>query len=316
MAKTMKAWVTDGKGGISFSDVPVPTPAPDQALIECKSTTIARGEIRSLPYLPGGRVLGLDLAGVVIKEAADGSGPPVGSRVIAMTGFSGGGWGQFAALPASTLGVIPDELSWKEAAVLPNAGLTALYSVRHAGFLVGLSVLVTGATGAVGRIAAQLAQHAGAEVTGSVSRAERAEALKSLDLNHIAVANDTVGPFDFIIDTLGGGSLSHALKVVGPEGVIVTMGGGEGFDAPSEQAIIPLGWFGEHPGARVEAENVAAHVLRRTGVARDLGILAKLVVDNRLDLDIAEEVSWREAPRVVDALKAGQTKGRVAILID
>jgi NADPH:quinone reductase-like Zn-dependent oxidoreductase len=316
MTEKMNAWVPDGKGSVAFKEVPVPVPAPDQALIKCSSTTISRGEVRHLPHTPPGRILGLDLAGVVLQQAADGSGPPAGARVIAMTGHSGGGWGQKAVLPATTLGVIPDALSWAEAAVLPNPGLTAFYAIRHAGLLVGKRVLVTGVTGGVARIAVQLAQLGGAEVMGTVSRPERVDAVKSLNLAQVAVGNNVQGPFDLIVDTVGGSVLSRALEVVGPEGVVVTMGGGDGFDAPSEQAIVPHGWFFRHPGARLQAENVGLHVIRRTGVSQNLELLAKLVANKRIKLDVEQEVNWRDAARFVNELQAGAPASRIALMID
>lgn len=316
MAKMMQAWMADGEGNLQFGDTPVPIPAPDQAIVQVKSTTVARGEIRYLPYFPKGKVLGLDLAGIVVKPAADGSGPPEGSRVITMTSYYGGGWGQYAALSASVLGVIPDRLSWSQAAMLPNSGLTALYAVRRGGLLLGRKVLVTGATGAVGRLAAQLAKLSGAEVTGTVSRAERAASLKSLGLHDVVVMNDSKGPFDLVVETIGGGTLGHALEVVDPEGVVVTLGGGAGFDEPDEPAVVPVGWFHEHHGARLEAENVGIKVMRKIGVARDLGVLAQLAAEERLDLDIEKDVGWRDALQVVEAFKAGKLKGRVALLIE
>jgi NADPH:quinone reductase-like Zn-dependent oxidoreductase len=316
MGDTMRAWMADGKGGVALGEAPMPIPLPDQALVQVKSTAVARGEIRHLPHAPKGRILGLDLAGVVVKQAANGSGPPVGARVIAMTGYSGGGWGQFAAMPAAILGVIPDELGWHEAAALPNSGLTALYGIRHGQNILGMKVLVTGATGAVGRLAAQFAKLSGAEVTGTVSRADRTASLKPLGLHDVVVQNNSKGPFHLVFDTIGGSSLSHALEVVDPDGVVVTVGGGAGFDAPPDPAVVPLGWFVQHPSARLQAENVGIRVIRQVGVARDLTIIGKLAAAKRLDLDIEQDLSWREANAAIEALMAGKTRGRTILQID
>lgn len=316
MTTMMNAWVADGQGGIAFREVPKPVPARDEALIQCRSTAIARGEIRYLPGQPEGRVLGLDLAGFVVEAAADGTGPKAGARVIAMTGHSGGGWGQYAAVPASILGVVPDSVGWAEAGLLPNAGLTAFYAVRHAGLLVGKRVLVTGVTGGVARIAAQLAQIGGAVVVGTVSKPDRIEAVRPLNLAEVVVGNQVEGPFDLVVETIGGGVLGHAMEVVGPEGVVVTLGGGTGFDAPSDAAVIPHGWFFRHPGARLQAENVGYHVIRRFGVSDRLESLARLVADKRLQLDVESEVNWRDAAPLVDELKAGAPASRIALLIE
>jgi NADPH:quinone reductase-like Zn-dependent oxidoreductase len=188
--------------------------------------------------------------------------------------------------------------------------------VRHAGLLVGKRVLVTGVTGGVARIAAQLARIGGAEVTGTVSRPERAASVAPLGLAQVAVGNAVEGPFDLVVETIGGGVLAHALEVVGPEGVVVTMGGGDGFDAPAEPAVVPNGWFFRHPGARLQAENVGIHVIRGTGVAENLAMLARLVAEGRVVLDVEQEVSWREGGRLMDEIKAGAPARRVAIMID
>jgi NADPH:quinone reductase-like Zn-dependent oxidoreductase len=181
---------------------------------------------------------------------------------------------------------------------------------------VGKRVLITGVTGGVARIAAQLCQIGGAEVTGTVSRPGRVDAVKSLNLEKVAVGTDVEGPFDLIVDTIGGAVLGHALEVVGPEGVVVTIGGGDGFDAPAERAIVPHGWFFRHPNARLQGENVGLHVIRRIGVSHNLGILAKLVANKRIKLDVEQEVNWRDGERLVNELKAGGPASRVALIID
>ena len=312
----MHAWQTNGNGGVDFYERPMPAPASNHALIQCKATAIARGEVRNMPNAPAGRVPGLDLAGVVVKSAEDGSGPPQGSRVIAMTGFYGGGWGEFAALPTGILGVIPDALSWSEAAVLPTPGLTALGAIRHGGFLLGKRVLVTGATGNVGRIAGQLAMLSGARVTGTLIETELAASLTSLGFEEAVIANDTHGLFDLVVDTVGGGVLAHAMQVIAPDGVIVTVGGGRGFDTPKDNAIVPHEWSKEAPGARLETENVGVRVMRGIGIANDLQLLGRLAAERKLDVSVEREVDWREIPALLEQLKAGHPQSRVAVLID
>ncbi|WP_408581272.1 zinc-binding dehydrogenase [Burkholderia cepacia] len=141
-------------------------------------------------------------------------------------------------------------------------------------------------------------------------------AAKSLNLARIAVDKDVRGPFDLVIDTIGGDVLGQALEVVGPEGVVVTMGGGDGFDAPSGSAVVPNGWFFRHPGARLQAENVGLRVIRRVGVSDNLETLAKLVASGYIKLDVEKQASWTDAARLVSELKAGAPASRVALMID
>lgn len=66
----------------------------------------------------------------------------------------------------------------------------------------------------------------------------------------------------------------------------------------------------------MQAENVGLHVIRRTGVSQKLETLANLVASKKINLDIEETVSWRDAERLVDELKTGAPARRVTLLID
>ena len=87
------------------------------------------------------------------------SGPQAGTRVVGLT--SRGAWAQLAAVDTSLLAELPDEVSDAQAATLPVAGLTALKALDLIGPVLGRRVLVTGASGGVGRFAVQLGEARG-----------------------------------------------------------------------------------------------------------------------------------------------------------
>src|SRR5262245_12557090 len=74
----------DAAAPLQMRDVAEPAPASNEALIEVRNFSLNRGELRLLASRPSGWRPGQDIAGTVLRAANDGSGPPVGSRVVAM----------------------------------------------------------------------------------------------------------------------------------------------------------------------------------------------------------------------------------------
>lgn len=92
-----------------------------------------------------GGVPGQDVAGTIETAAADGSGPAVGSRVVAWPEQSG--WAEKVAVPTGSIVVLPDSVATAGATTLPVAGVTALGALRRGGLLLARRALITGATG-------------------------------------------------------------------------------------------------------------------------------------------------------------------------
>ena len=166
------------KAPVELRELSEPRPQRNEAVVTVHAFSLNRGELRSIRNNGEGWVPGQDVAGVVLKQAEDGSGPPVGSRVVALTDEFA--WAQRVAVPGHRMTVLPDNVSFAQAATLPVAGLTALRTLRHGAPLLGKHVLITGAAGGVGTIAVQLAARSGARVTAVVGRQERASGLKEL----------------------------------------------------------------------------------------------------------------------------------------
>lgn len=158
----MLGYITDSSapGGLVRRELPEPEPTAHQAVIEVAAYGVNRGELNLLARRPDGWTPGQDLAGVVAAAAADGTGPAAGTRVAGIADW--GGWSERVAVPTHRIGVLPDAVSFPQAASLPVAGLTALRALRTGGPLLGRRALVTGASGGVGSYAVQLARIAGA----------------------------------------------------------------------------------------------------------------------------------------------------------
>jgi NADPH:quinone reductase-like Zn-dependent oxidoreductase len=278
-----------------LADVPDPTPRADEALVEVHAFSLNRGETRRLEQLEPGTVTGWDLAGTVRQAAQDG-GPPEGARVVGLMNV--GAWAELAAVKLEHLAELPDGISFEQAAALPVAGLTALRALEVTRFVLGKRVLVTGASGGVGRFAIQLAKLAGARVTGI---ARRTEGLTQL------------GPtYEAVIDGVGGPVLGAALQRVAPGGTVVSF---------ASTVTDPVSYptrelFARAPGARLYGFYLFAELAHTRSGSADLRRLADLVAEKRLDPQIDLALSWGDAAEAIEALLDRRVNGKAVLRVE
>src|ERR1043166_3218531 len=134
-----------GAEPVAIRDVPEPGLRPNEALVAVHAFSLNRGELRLFQVRPEGWRPGQDIAGIVLRPAADGSSPPVGIRVVALCDQAG--WAERAAVPSHRIAPLAENVSFAAGAALPVAGLTALRTLRHGAPLLGKRVLITGAAG-------------------------------------------------------------------------------------------------------------------------------------------------------------------------
>lgn len=287
--------------GLTFGQVADPVPAPSQALVQVAAVSLNFGEIAYATPRPG-HVSGWDAAGIVVQPAADGSGPARGARVV--TFGWGGAWAELRAVDTAELAIVPDGVELGLASALPVAGVTALQSLRRLGPVRGRRVLVTGASGGVGRYAVQLAAQAGAHVIASVGSPSRGSGLHELGAAEIVIGPTGLTDRVYgVLDNVGGQQLAEAFYRLEDDGVIQAIG-----RASREPTLIDFERAGSSSRAgRIENFNVS------TPFGADLAQLVELLRAGALDPQVGWRGPWSQAPEAAEALLARRVAGKAVL---
>jgi NADPH:quinone reductase len=295
-----------GNAPVELREVAEPLPAPNEALVEVRAFSLNRGELRLFQIRPEGWRPGQDISGVVLRQAADGSGPAAGTRVVALT--DNAGWAERAAAPAHRMAALSENVRFEDAASLPVAGLTALRSLRHGAPLLGKRVLITGAAGGVGHMAVQIAAKSGARVTAIVGGPERGRHLRGA-VEIVEGVDRAKGPFALILESAGGASLAAAIARIEARGTVVIFGNSSG-----EPTSVNFRDFAEHPNARIQSFSYFTSE-PEDRFAPDLALLAALVGDGSLKPVLVEH-SWRDIAKVGPELRDRHIAGKAVFRID
>ncbi|WP_405010125.1 zinc-binding dehydrogenase [Kitasatospora sp. NBC_01539] len=305
---TVKALVTTAPAPLTLElrSVPDPRPRPDEVLVEVHATALNRADLLLAARRPAGSPLGLDVVGTVLRPASDGTGPAAGARVTGLA--ANNAWAELAAVRADRLTVIPDGVTDTDAVTLPVAGLTALYALRRAGWLLGKHALVTGASGGVGRTAVQLARAGGSEVTAWVGSAARGKGLADLGAQVVTGYDEPpTAPVDILVDSVGGDVFSTGYGLLRPGGVATVFG-----NTVRAELRLPADWGHARPGVRIEYLYLLDEVTRRD-VPADLALLLDLVVAGKLTASPGLLTPWTDPQRAIDALYSREVNGRIVL---
>jgi NADPH2:quinone reductase len=319
----MRAIVTDPTlpEHLVLREVDAPGPLPHEALVRVQALSLNRGDVRNaLAATTVGRP-GWDLAGIVNQAAADGSGPRLGARAVGMAvgvsaGVSAGllnpgAWAELVAVPMNSLAELPENVSFAQAATLPVAGLTALYALEKGGSLVERKVLVTGASGGVGLFAVELARLMGGQVVGAFRQASREAEVRLAGAHEVVIGEDLAaasafGPYDLILESVGGTSLGTALNLLAPQGMCVLFGESAAGDA----AFSPSGFYSPG-GTSLYGFNIFYEVTQQPAAQG----LARLVADGRLHPRISVEAAWGEVAQVARQLMDRAYLGKAVLQV-
>ena len=248
----MQAWRVDAFAQEpQLKDLAVPVPGQGEALIQIAACGLNFADLLMqqgtyqdcppLPYTPG-----LEFAGTVVGLGAGVSRLPIGSRVAAFAGS--GGLAQHAVVPADRLLLIPDQMSFADAAAFQIAFGTSHLALDHRAKLQpDETVLILGAAGGVGLTAVQIAKRMGARVIAcargadklAIAKAHGADVVIDSETPDLKAAFKAIGGVDVVYDPVGGRGFEAALSACRPEARILTIGFASG-DVPKIAANLLL----------------------------------------------------------------------------
>ena len=244
----MKAAIRERYGPpevVEVREVDTPTPKDDEVLVRVWAASVNRADLDYLGPRPGfirpmigmraprDPRMGIDVAGVVDAVGSSVTGFQAGDRVFGdMLAFGSGAFAEYLCAPERAFALIPDELSFDDAATLPHSAILAIQGLRRRdGRTVqpGDTVLIDGASGNVGPFAVQIAKTLGGEVTG-VASAAKLDFVRSVGADHVVdyrkVDYTKTGTrYDWILDTDSHHSIRAVRRALRPNGNYVTLGG-------------------------------------------------------------------------------------------
>ncbi|MDH3763785.1 MAG: NAD(P)-dependent alcohol dehydrogenase [Gammaproteobacteria bacterium] len=229
---------------LELREVPKPVPADDEVLVRVHASSVNSWDWEFLQGTPfvnrlmyglmkpkaGKRSLGSDIAGIVEAAGSSVTSFQPGDAVFGDLWDNWGGFAEFACAPESALQPKPPNISFEQAAAVPQAGVLALQGLRKSGQLEpGQKVLINGGGGGVGTFAIQLARLAGAEVTGVDNRHKQA-VMRSLGADHVIDYEQmdfyrSGELYDLIVDCQCFRSMFDNLRALKPHGNFAMVGG-------------------------------------------------------------------------------------------
>ena len=230
---------------LTLTDLPVPSPKPNEALVEIKASGVNFIDV----YFREGRyptqlpfVNGQEAAGVVVQTGSEVTNVQRGDRVAYTSTL--GSYAQYAAVPDSRLVKIPDELDFEQAAAAMLQGMTAHYLLNSTYPLKkDETALIHAAAGGVGLLLVQMAKKIGARVIGTAGTQEKAQLARDAGADECIVYTEadfetetrrlTDGKgVEVVYDGVGAATFDKDLNVLRPRGYLVLFGGASGAVPP------------------------------------------------------------------------------------
>jgi NADPH:quinone reductase-like Zn-dependent oxidoreductase len=300
----MKAIVVHQYGGpdvLKFEDYPDPVPGAGEVLIRVAAASVnpidykrRAGLTKDFYPLKFPGLIGVDVAGTVVKLGLGVEGFSVGDQVFAMADNT---YAELCVVKAAVLAKVPKGLDLVQAAALPLATITGNQLMSATGIKAGQTVLVVGAVGNVGRSAVFTAKASGATVIAGVLK-KQMDDVKTVGADQVVATDDdtaiaNLSPLDAIADTVGGRTAEKLIAKVKPGGVYASV-----VEPPKNAANYPS----------VKLVHVFSKFDRKT-----LEFMAEAVRDGMLVIPISQKLPLSEASKAQAAAEKGDS-GKILLV--
>ena len=295
---------------LEIAETDPPEPSAGQVLVRVEAAginpvdyKIRNGSLKLImpgrfPRTPGG-----EIAGTVEKTGPGPSAFKPGDRVFAMLRTPQGGYAQYVAVQEKLLCLMPQGLSFEEAAAVPLAGLTALQSLRDKGKIArGMRVLVNGASGGVGSYAVQIAKAHQAQVTG-VCSGRNLSFVRDLEADEV-IDYETEDftrmdkHYDIVLDAVAKKGFTGCYNTLKPRGVYISTLPSPGLLL--RQTLNPL--FSKK-----------AYAIISSSRAGDLTFLGRLAEEGKLRVHLERAYSLEEAVLAHKRIESGRVRGKLVL---
>ncbi|HKJ39961.1 MAG TPA: NAD(P)-dependent alcohol dehydrogenase [Anaerolineales bacterium] len=321
----MKAFIYKKYGSpdvLQLEEIAKPVPTDDQLRIKIHAVSINGSDREGLIgkplyarfgglFKPGQQILGSDIAGTVDSVGANNTEFQLGDEVFGEIPGYHGGFAEYVCTSGKTLMKKPADMSFEEAAAIPQAGVIALNGIVKKGQVqAGQKVLINGAGGSGGVFAIQLAKLHGAEVTG-VDNTGKQEFMRSLGADHVIdhTKEDYTKngkEYDLILDLIAHRSVYDYARALKPNGSFYMVGG-------SARILIQI----LLQGSKIRKNtNKNIHFLAVSQNREDLIDITELIVAGKVRVMIDKTYSFDEIPEAMRYVSDGHAKGKVVITVE
>jgi NADPH2:quinone reductase len=309
--------VTIVDGDLRWAGHPDPVACDTEVMVAVRAAGINAADLhqrRGFYPAPAGvpaDIPGLEVAGEVVATGARSSRFAIGDRVMGVVG--GGAQAELALIDERCAMAVPEGLSWEEAGGFPEAFSTAHDALfTQCGLALGDRVLVTAAAGGVGTAGVQLATVAGATTVASVRSPELRQAVAALGAAHAVDPAEALelGPFDAVLELVGGSSLTGAVGALAIGGRVAVIGVGGG--ARAEIDLMGL----MHRRARISGSTLRARsILEKAAVAAavEAHVLPHLI-SGRLRVPVEATFPLERADEAYERFAAGGKFGKIVLV--